>query len=140
MAKPLLCGRILLVLGILSMAGLASCAAPVPVRVQPVQSSTNTARFTIGRVVAARSVGPGENLSGSQAGFDGVMAALQEPAPALSFTAKEFIVQESDGNPVSVVTRVPNANAPGSVPAADFSVGDPVEIVAGTQTELVHRN
>lgn len=139
MAETALGGWLRLAMGCLTMAVLASCAAPAAAPVPPVQTGA-TGSIKLGTIVAIRAIDPADGQNGIQPGLNDVMAGLQEPAPKLSFKAKEFVVQLRNGNPVSMVTRDPGATTAGTMPADDFSVGDQVEIVEGAETELVHAN
>ncbi len=113
-------------------AALAACAAPRATPVQPVQAPAMGGTTTVGTIIAVRSISPGVGQSGIQPGLSDVMAALQEPMPKLPFTAQEFVIQCSDGDPVSIVTR--------SQTAGGLAAGDEVAIVKSTQTGLFPRD
>jgi hypothetical protein len=69
-----------------------------------------------------------------------VLAALQVAAPAAAPGANEYVIQRSDGNVAAIVLPPPAASPDAALSSADFSVGDPVDLVTGDATELIHRN
>ncbi len=119
---------------------LASCAARPAVRsvaAVPEQIAAPKGIIVSGVVVAMRPVTPQGPLQASSAA---VLSALQVAAPAQVPNATEFVIQRSDGNFASIVVRSPAANPGASLSAANFSIGDQVELITGAQTELIHSN
>jgi hypothetical protein len=106
------------------------------------QSSSNGEITSSGVIVAARLIDPETDQNVAKLGLDDVMAALQEPLPNLSFKAQEFVIQRSDGNPTSIVTRSEPNDAPSGEQSmiTGFSIGDHVTIVKSAQTALLHSN
>jgi P pilus assembly chaperone PapD len=116
-SNPVLIGLVLL---------LASCASRVAA-VAPEQTvSVVSGNMTRGVITATR---PVDNPASIQTGFDGVLAALHEPAGQPPATATEYVVQRSDDTTVSIVTST-----------GSFSMGERVEIIDGLPPELLPAN
>jgi hypothetical protein len=125
--------------GFCGLALLAACAAPAP-RIAPApmqQAAAPTGVIVPGVVAAIRPVTAQETAS---PGTAEVLAALQVAAPAAAPGANEYVIQRSDGNVAAIVLPAPAASPDAALSSADFSVGDPVDLVTGDATELIHRN
>ena len=122
------------VLGLL----LVSCAARPAQQIStlPEQMAAPKGVIIPGVVVAIRPITAQDPLS---AGATEVLAALQIPPPATAPNATEFVIQRSDGNVASIVVRSPASSPGAAMSAANFAVGDQVELITGQQTELIHR-
>jgi hypothetical protein len=117
---------------------LTACAASAKAPL-PLANNTATPKGTIisGVVVAIRPVTAQSALAPSSAA---VLAALQLPIPKQSPDATEFVVQRGDGNIAAIVLASPVSSPDASLAAANFSLGDQVELITGEQTVLIHRS
>ena len=119
---------------------LAACAAPAARQISatsPEQVTAPKGTIIPGVVVAIRPVTAQTPLS---PGSLDVLSALQISPPAAAPNATEFVIQRSDGNVASIVMRSPASSPGAAMSAANFAVGDQVELITGEQTELIHRN
>lgn len=125
--------------GFCGLALLAACAAPAPrIAAAPVQQAATPTGVIVPGVVAA--IRPVTAQETSSPGTAEVLAALQVPAPAAAANANEYVIQRSDGNVAAIVLPAPAASPNAALSSADFSVGDPVELVTGDATQLIHRD
>jgi hypothetical protein len=113
---------------------LAACAPRAVAPVQSVQSVNVNIKASRGVIVAARPLelgGPEGSIGDS---VNGVLAALHQPVTLpSSVNATEFVMQRSDDTTAAMVIPV-------SAPAANFSIGERVEIIDGAEPNLVPAN
>ena len=130
-------GRVFFLCGFLLV--LASCATPAARKISAAPEQMGVPKGTIisGVVVAMRPVTAQAPLS---EGSSAVLSALQIAPPATTPNATEFVIQRADGNVAAIVVRSPAASPEAAMSAANFSVGDHVELITGVQTELIHSN
>lgn len=114
---------------------LVACSAPSPKLGSMAETGAPKGTVIKGTLVAIRPVTAQSPIS---PGAGAVLGALQLPAPASAPNATEFVIQREDGSVATVALPAPQSSPTASLAAADFAVGDHVELLTGERQELLH--